>query len=248
MTRIPRRYRLPAAGALMLVIAVGATTAPRGLRHLETFRVRQVEVSGTRFVDPYAVVRAAGLTPLSSVFDDPEAWTAGVRTLPLVAGATVRRRLPSTVEIAVTEVEPVALVGAPELRPVDAAGWLMPLDPAGAPLDLPILAGVTAAGDTLAPAGIAREALGALAALRRDAPEVAERVSQVEARAGSVRLLFRDEVAEALLPMDPTPLQLRQLRLAYGDLSSRGELPNVRRIDVRFRDQVVVSFLTRPVS
>lgn len=247
MTRIPRRYRLPAAGALMLVIAVGATTAPRGLRHLETFRVRQVEVSGTRFVDPYAVVRAAGLTPLSSVFDDPEAWTAGVRTLPLVAGATVRRRLPSTVEIAVTEVEPVALVAGPELRAVDASGWLLPLDPAGASLDLPILGGVEAKGGKLVPAEAAR-ALEALVALRRDAPELAERVSQIERGAGMLRVVFRDETAEALLPLDATELQVRQLRLAFADLRLRGELPRVRRIDLRFRDQVVVSFLSRPVS
>lgn len=248
MKRIPRRLRVPALGALLIAAVLGAGAAERGLREVDAFRVRRVEVVGTRFIEPYAVVRAAGLGSGSSVFDDPERWRAGVLTLPLVADVAVRRRLPATVEILVTEVEPVALVGGPELRAVDATGWVVPLDPAGAGLDLPLLSGVEARAGRLAPEPDAALVLDALVRLRRDAPELADRVSQIERRPGLLRLVFRDETAEALLPLDASELQLRQLRLAFADLVSRGELANVRRIDVRFRDQVVVSFLTRPVS
>ena len=247
MRWLPRRLRGPVLAVVVLLMAGGATVAPRALRGVDTFRVQRVEVIGTRLMEPYDVVRAAGLVRASSVFDDPDRWRAGVMTLPLVTGVEVRRRLPSTVEITVTEVEPVALVAGPELRAVDASGWLLPLDPAGASLDLPILGGVEAKGGKLVPAEAAR-ALEALVALRRDAPELAERVSQIERGAGMLRVVFRDETAEALLPLDATELQVRQLRLAFADLRLRGELPRVRRIDLRFRDQVVVSFLSRPVS
>ena len=246
--RIPRRLRGPVMAGLILLTAGGATLVPEGLRKVDAFRVLRVEVVGTRFLEPYAVVKAAGLGRASNVFDDPAAWRAGVLTLPLVSDVRVRRKLPATVEITVTEVEPVALVPGPELRAVDGSGWLVPLDPAVTPLDLPILSGVAARGGRLVPAEGARQALDALLAIRRDAPELAERVSQIERTPGLLRVVFRDEAAEALLPLEASALQLRQLRLAYADLVSRGELSNVRRIDLRFRDQVVVSFLSRPVS
>lgn len=247
-TRIPRRLRGPLLAVLVLVLAVGGTLAPRALREVDGLRVRRVEVIGTRFMEPYEVVRAAGLGPQSSVFDDADAWEAGVLTLPLVARVEVRRRLPATVEITVTEVEPVALVAGRELRAVDAEGWLLPLDPAGARLDLPILGGVEARRGRLVVEDGGLGALDALVALRREAPELADRVSQIERRPGLLRVVFRDEAAEALLPLESTELQVRQLRLAFADLASRGELGKVRSIDLRFRDQVVVSFFSRPVS
>lgn len=247
MRRLARRVRAFAVVGVAALLLAGGTAAPRALATLEVFRVRQVEVTGTRFLEPYTVVKAAGLNRASSVFDDDARWRAGILTLPLVADAAVRRQLPSTVRIEVREVEPVALVAAPELRAVDAAGRVVALDPAGAHLDLPILMGVEVRGGRVAaPEGL--QVLDALVALRRDAPELADRVSQIERAPGLLRLVFRDGSAEALLPPDASEVQLRQLRLAVADLASRGELGSVHRIDLRFRDQVVVSFLTRPVS
>ena len=248
MRGLARRLRGPALAVVALLVVGGATLTPRGLRSAAAFRVQQVEVVGTRLMEPYDVVRAAGLHAPASVFDDAASWRAGVLTLPLVSGVTVERKLPGTVRLTVSEVEPVALVAGAALRPVDATGWLVPVEPAGATLDLPILTGVEIRRGRLSPEGPARQALGALLALRRDAPELADRVSQIEWRPGLLRVVFRDETAEALLPVDASEVQLRQLRLAYADLESRGELSNVRRIDLRFRDQVVVSFLSRPVS
>ncbi|HSH44311.1 MAG TPA: hypothetical protein VK966_00510, partial [Longimicrobiales bacterium] len=92
------------------------------------------------------------------------------------------------------------------------------------------------------------DVLGTLVALQATAPDLLERVSQVDASPASVRLLFRDLAAEALLPARATLAEVRQLRLAVADLTARGELDTVRRIDLRFRDQVVVSFLTSSVS
>lgn len=240
-----RRLRRPALAVLVLLCVAAPVLGSRALRHLDVFRVRQVEVIGTRFIEPYAVLRAAGLVRDANVFDDGERWRMGVLTMPLVEEVEIRRRLPGAVEVHVREVEPVALVAGRTLRPVDAAGTLIPLDPAGVLLDLPLLTGVEISGGRLVRgAGV----LNTLVALRRSAPELAERVSQLEAQGRMVRVVFRDETAEALLPLETTDVQIRQLRLAVADLTSRGELRNVRRIDLRFRDQVVVSFLTSPVS
>ncbi|MFP4624149.1 MAG: cell division protein FtsQ/DivIB, partial [Gemmatimonadota bacterium] len=198
-------------------------------------------------LEPYSVVRAAGLDRPASVFDDADAWRAGVLTLPLVADVRVRRTLPGTVTLEVREDEPVALVAAGTLRPVDGAGRLLELDPAGAMLDLPVLSGVTLAGATVA-GGESAAAVATVARLLRRAPAVAERLSQAHLSGGRLRLSFRDSRAEALLPPAATDVQVTQLRLAVADLAARGELESVQTIDVRFHDQVVVSFGRRTVS
>lgn len=243
-----RRRVWQVSGALAVAaVLLGVTLAPRVLRDLETFRIDRVEVVGTRFSEPYAVVRAAGIAAGSSVFDDAKAWRAGVLSLPLVVDVRIRRRLPASVTLEVREVEPVALVAAPELRPVDAAGQILPLQPAGTILDLPILSGVASVGDRLAE-GAGEPALQLLMLMRARAPGLIDRVSQVERSDDGLRLVLRQGGPDALLPLQPGDTHLTQLRLAYADLGARGELSRVRRIDVRFRDQAVVSFLHTPAS
>ena len=238
-----RRVMIVVGVALVMALA---GFAPRALRDVDAFRVKRVEVVGTRYLDPYDVVRAAGLVVGSSVFDPVDAWRSGVLTLPLVEEVDVTRRLPSTVTVEVREVRPVALVAAPSLRPVDAAGRVLEIDPAGAALDLPVLQGVTVERGRMGRRG--KAALRSLEVLRLEAPDLAERVSQVVLEAGGLRVLFRDAGLEALLPVESSVSQVAQLRLAYADLAARGEIQRVRRIDVRFQDQVVVSFLRTVVS
>lgn len=232
--------------AAFSVVAIGWVWGPEAARDMDTFRVRHVEVVGTRFLEPYSVVRAAGLTSMSSLFDDRRGWLAGVRTLSLVDDVRVRRHFPSTVVVEVREVMPVALVSAGTLRPVDAAGRLLELEPAGSILDLPVVSGVEVEDDGVAP-GASASAVATVAALRERAGDVADRLSQAELVGEDLWLTFREGQAMAVLSSAATPVELTQLRLALSDLASRGELAQVRTIDVRFRDQVVVSFLDRPV-
>lgn len=246
MSTIRRRWKqvlsLIGFGAL---VAVAWVYGPGVLRDLEVFRVQQVEVVGTRFLDPYAVVRAAGLDVESSVLDDADEWLAGVRTLTLVEEIRVARVLPGRIRLEVREVEPMALVAAGSLRPVDAAGRLLDLEPAGVSLDLPILTGV-AVEDGVVSAGPSAWAVATVAEVMKRAPVVASRLSQAELRDRDLRLTFREGRTTAVLPAAATGAQVTQLRLALADLLARGELEKVRTIDVRFRDQVVVSFLGTP--
>jgi hypothetical protein len=249
ITRMRGRRWLWIVGGVIAAAAVAAAAVlgPDVARDMAAFQVQRVEVVGTRFLEPYAVVRAAGLHQSASIFDDAGVWRAGVLDLPLVADVAVRRRLPSTVTLEVREVEPAALVAADRLRPVDADGREVELDPAGIVLDLPILLGFTLEDGAIAGARGAA-AMRLLGLAREHQPRLAARVSQLEAWPGGLRLAFRDGGPEALLPLDPTPAQLAQLRVALADLNARGELRQVRQIDVRFRDQVVVSFLHTPAS
>jgi cell division septal protein FtsQ len=247
---VRRRSRWVRRGAVLTVVAAAVAAVPwarQALQSAGVFRVEQVEVIGTRYLDPYAVVRAAGLDGPATLLDDADAWKAGVRTLSLIEAVRVRRVPPSTVVLEVTESEPVALLAGATLRPVDATGRLLELDPAGVVLDLPVLAGARLDGPVLAP-GASADAIRTLAALLQRAPELAERVALAELDGGALHLSFRQSAARVVLPAAASATHLTQLRLTLADLRARGEMTQVRTIDVRFRDQVVVSFLGGPVS
>ncbi|HWB43080.1 MAG TPA: FtsQ-type POTRA domain-containing protein [Gemmatimonadales bacterium] len=135
-------------GALVLWLVL-----PLGLRHLEFFRVRQVEIVGLQYLDAAEVVRAAGLASRASVFDDHEPAAARIRALPGVTGAEVGIRAPGTLRIELTEAEPVALTPKGDrLAMVDRRARVLPFDPLGSAPDLPVLIG----GGELVAAALAR--------------------------------------------------------------------------------------------
>ncbi|OLC07305.1 MAG: hypothetical protein AUH42_03910 [Gemmatimonadetes bacterium 13_1_40CM_70_11] len=136
------RWRLPrsiaGAGALAAVLWLGT---PPVLRRLAFFRVRQVELVGVQHLAPDLVIAALRLPARASVFDDTRRLADRVEGLPGVAAARVARRFPAALKVIVREVEPVAFVpGARGLAVVDAAGRVLPFDPARTGLDLPLAA------------------------------------------------------------------------------------------------------------
>lgn len=228
-----------ACGALVLLVS----QAPRLLRRLELFRVERVEVIGTRYLAPHQVLAASGITENSSVFDDPAPWLAALLAEPLVAEAEIEREFPGTLVVRVVEVEPVALVATPVLRPVAAGGMILPIEPAAGELDYPIISVGSGVGeDGRLTDGAALALVEALVRLQRLAPAAAARVSVIAPHEGGYRLMLREPArGEVLLPEDFGASGIEQLQLALADLDAKRELPRVRRIDVRFRDQVVVS-------
>lgn len=252
--RIPRLHlpRVPGLVRWLLVllaaavVTVSAAAAPRWLRQSTAFRVRRVDVVGTRWLDAHDVLSASGIRRTNSVFDDPAAWRARLLRLPLMQDVAIERRLPATLVLRVTEAEPVALARTPELLPVTASGAVLPIG-AGAELDLPLVdvdARVGADGRLATPAAV--QVAGTLERLRALDPELAGAVSEAQPVPGSaVRLVLRAPLGlEALIPAEPTAAGLRHLRSALADVSARGELPRLRRLDARFTDQIVVAFNT----
>jgi hypothetical protein len=241
--------------AAALVLTGLAAGAPHALRRLDGFRVATVEVRGTRLMEPASALAALALPAGATVFDDFEPWRRRLLAHPLVAAARIARRLPDTVVLEITETEPLALVRTPELRPVDERGRVLPVAPGTAPLDLPVLGGRADIDDTGRVADEAQRALlTTLATVRTAEPAIAEWVSEVTAAGpDGVRLLLRwPEHAEILLPRSPDAARLAQLALVLADLAatpdagvkdtvSHMEISRLRRLDARYRDQVVVS-------
>lgn len=249
-------------GAVVLacaaVLVVAAAFAPIALRGIGAFRVQRVEVNGVRYLSAAAAVDAAGIDATANVFDDPAPWIEQLRMHPLVADVRLQRRMPGTIVLHIDEAVPVAFARTPELRAIGSHGRILPLDPADEGLNLPVLTVRTrVSGQGRAVDQATLDILAFLAVTRRVEPGLIEWISEIGMTRGAVRLVLRNASdAEVLVPAEPAADRLRELASTIAELSAprvvrsangaasraaETELADVRRIDVRFHDQVVVS-------
>jgi cell division protein FtsQ len=219
------RWHRVALVPLALALATAPLWARRAASSLSFFRVRAVEVAGVRYLSPTEVVRRMGVDTSASIWADLAPLAARVKAHPQVAEVSVSRRLPGTLRVRITENLPVALVAARGgLKPYDASGRMLPIDPSRASLDLPVVAGRDTALFRL------------LAELRGAAPALYDRVSEA-------RRERRNEVLLAMPPLlvrtmiDVAPARLGEIILVEQDLARRQA--RVAELDLRYRDQVI---------
>ena len=237
------RRRWIVMGALALVLTGTAAGAPNVLRRWDAFTVEHVEVRGTRYLAAYDALVQSGITRESNVFDDFAPWRSKLLEHPLVLDATIERRLPNTIRVAITESEPVVLARTPELTAVDSRGRALPIDPATVDLDVPLL-GMQSRPDAKGRFTDAAtlQVIAVLATLQHRNAKLYSWVSEATQMKDGVRLALRTPVgAEALVAADAQALRLNELQIALADLAGRGELARLERIDARFHDQVVVT-------
>jgi cell division septal protein FtsQ len=198
---------------------------PDLLRRLEFFRVRRLEISGLQYLAPATIIASMGLDDRASVFDDLITAGEGLRSLPGVRSAVVRRRLPGTLEVVVEEAVPVALAprGAGMVL-LDSIGVVLPFDPAATAPDLPI----ASTADRI----LAR----VLARVQEHHPGLFSRIEAARRVQGDVvldldgrRLWFSPEV---------TAEDIRAVMAVAEDLARLGR--NYGELDGRFAGQVIV--------
>jgi len=232
--------------------------APVLLRRIDALNVARVQVVGAHFMSADDVVMASGITRTSSVFDDAAPWIAKLRKHPLVADVTIERQVPSTMVIRITEVLPIAFARTPELRAIDENGRVLPANPALADMDLPVLSVMTRLNaDGTAADAETRKIAAFIAKVTREEPGLLDWISEVGVHGDAVKLVLRTSAdADVLVTADPTLQRLRELHMtlislsaprvvtAEGDSVARDvgpELSHVKRIDGRFREQIVVA-------
>ncbi|HEX2206031.1 MAG TPA: FtsQ-type POTRA domain-containing protein [Longimicrobium sp.] len=242
-----RRTRNLGLLAIVAIAAASPLWAPPVLRKASFFAADRVEVSGARLLAPHEVLAASGVRIGENVWTDPAAWEAALRRHPVVAEAEVTRRLPATLRIRVVEKRPAALVQAGVLRPVTADGEVLPVDPARAAVDLPLLQARLKRSESARigdPA--ARGALAEAGRLAELDPALMARVSEVRpGEKGETLLRLADPAADVVVPRGIDEPRLARLRAALADVARRmsaadSAKPGRARIDARFDDQVVV--------
>lgn len=228
----PWRRRLRAWSRLLGVVALLASPwwGRALLRQMDFFRVRRVEIEGIRYAAPDEIVSRLSVDTTASIWDDASPLEARVAEHPQVRSVRIRRKLPGTLVVLVTENPPVALVnGARGLVVTDAAGDSLPVDPTAMDVDLPVLA----SRDTLL--------LRLLGEVQAGDPALFARVSEAQRNSrGDVILVLQEH--RVLADASVTAERLGDLVPVELDLARRGW--HAAELDVRFRDQVIARLRT----
>jgi len=237
-----------------LLVALGAYGAYRGSEAVMQARVLEVDrivVQGNvRMPNGEVLAVLDGLRGENIVWTDLEAWRLRLMASPWVREAALRRRLPSTVEVTVSERVPMAIARLNRnLYLVDEGGAVIDAyGPQYADLDLPIVDGLTVAPGEIgatAPDGapvadeiraeLAARVIGSLGA----APDLARRLSQVD-------VSDRYNVA-LILAGDPAVIHVGHERFlprlqSYVALAAalRERVPDIEHVDLRFEDRIYV--------
>ena len=230
--RLRQRLRWVWRGTIVVVVVTSPWWGREGLRRMEFFRVRRVVIEGTRYAAPDEIVSRLRVDTTASIWDGVSPLVARVREHPQVREVRIRRRLPGTLVVQVTERPPVALVNTPTgLRVTDADGATLPVDPTAIDVDLPVLA----TRDTLLLRLLSQvqDSLPALYAQVSDARRGPEGAVVLEL--ASVRLLAGADVSSG---------RLAEALAVQQDLVTRGR--TAVELDLRFRDQVVARLSTTP--
>lgn len=219
-----KRPALVFAGAGALLLA-GAVAGPLALRQVSFFRVRRVELVGTRYLSPGQLVGQLGLRPDQNLFDDTGEIARRAEQVSGVVSARVERRLPGTLRIVVEERVPLAFAPAPNgLAALDAEGRALPYDPAATGLELPLVP----RPDSLV--------LGALARVRAVDSTLYQEVEAAQrGPAGSVMLDLGER--RLVLPSRPTPEDVQAVAAVRRHLATSGR--PYAELDARFAGWVV---------
>ncbi len=231
-------------GLLSLVAAYAAYYGGSLVADAHVLQIDHIVVRGNKQLSSGEVLAVlAGLRGENIMWPNLDDWRRRVLSSPWVHDAVLRRSLPSTVEVLVTEREPIAIGRINEaLYLVDDRGVVIDrYGPQHADFDLPIVDGLGAGlgGDgTITDRSRAELAARLIESLRGE-PDIAGRLSQVD-----VNDL---DNATVLLTGDPAVIYvgrdhfLRRLR-SYLQLAAalRERVPEIDYVDLRFDDRIYV--------
>lgn len=234
--------RLVAAVAVVGALGAGAFRVPELLAEIEAFRLEGLGLEGARFLTLEDLHGTVVPPPDASVWDDPTPWIAPLLEHPLVVDVTVRRRLPDSLVLRVTEVEPVAFVATPTLEPVDADGRRLPIDPSRHRLDLPLLGGL-GTGPESEEGRSARALVRELRRLEEADPTFVGMLSELSwEESGGAVARWGDPDVEIRFAVPLAHERLRQALAVIRDASARYPDRRLRAVDLRYAEQVVARF------
>jgi cell division protein FtsQ len=230
--------------ALGGVLLYGAYRSSAIAARAPMLQVKKITVRGNERLSKGEVLAVLnGLRGESLVWTDLDAWRKRLMASPWVRDAALRRSLPSTVEVIVSERQPIGIgrIGS-DMYLVDERGVIIDqYGPHYADLDLPIIDGLSAApgdGGSLTDEARADLAARVIAAVKSK-PQLARRLSQVD-----VSDLHN---AAVILSGDPAVIQLGEdqflARLqSYLDLAPtlRERVTDIDYVDLRFDDRIYV--------
>ena len=237
-------WRVAKIAALVGLVAGAGSWAAGAAVDLPWLRVQHIRVHGNQRVHAGEIAALLeGMTGQNLLSVDLDRWRSRLFASAWVADATLRRRLPGTIDVEVRERLPMGIARAgTDLFLVDAAGTVIDeFGPRYADCDLPIIDGIIVT-PVAAPPKIdppRGQLVSRLMSELRTRPELARRVSQIDAAD------VHD--VHVILDGDSTVVRLGETRFverldSYVSLQAtlREQVPDIDYVDVRFGERVYV--------
>jgi cell division septal protein FtsQ len=229
-------------GPVALVLAYGMYRASSVAAHV--LQVDRIVVRGNERLSKGEVLAVLnGLRGESLVRADLDQWRRRLMASPWVRDAALRRSLPSTVEVVVSERQPIGIGRIDgDMYLVDERGVIIDqYGPQYADLDLPIIDGLSPSpGESGSMTDEPRAELAArLIAALKAKPQVARRLSQIDvADLHNASVILTGDAAVIELGDDQFLPRLQ----AYLDLASalHDRVSDIDYVDVRFSDRIYV--------
>jgi len=225
-------------------LAYGAYRATTLVAHAHVLQVEKITVHGNeRLARGEVLALLNGLRGENLMLTDLDRWRARLTASPWVRDAALRRSLPSTIDVAISERQPIGIgrIKA-DMYLVDERGVIIDqYGPQYADLDLPIIDGLSAAAaDTglLIDDGRADLAARVIAAVRSK-PAIARRLSQVDVSdLHNATVILSGDHAVIQLGEDQFLARLQ----SYLDLAPtlRDRVADIDYVDLRFDDRIYV--------
>jgi len=229
---------------LALIAAYGAHVGWKSVVQAHVLSVERIVVRGTERLSEDDVLEALnGVHGESLVRMDLERWRQQLLATPWVKDATLRRSLPSTLEVVIWERRPIGIGRLKNaLYLVDEGATIIErLGPQHADLDLPIIDGLGVPGGASPPAAdpARAELASRVIAAFKPNQDVARRLSQVDVSdVHNARVILADDPAAIWLGDD------RFLERLQGYLEMapalRERVERIDHVDVRFENRIYV--------
>ena len=245
-----RRFAWPVAkyGAAVLLLLFALYRGSTVMADSPVLRIGEIVVLGNRHLlkdDVLAVL--SGLRGQNIVSSDLGVWRDRLMESPWVSDATLRRSLPSTVEVVVSERDPIGIGRVKgRLYLVDERGGIIDeYGPRYADFDLPIIDGLAGSAGDASPTDGERGALAArVVTSLRAKPEIARRLSQVDvSNVHNASVILNGDRAVIYVGDDRFLPRLE----SYLELASalRERVADIDYVDLRFEDRIYVRPATK---
>lgn len=238
----PRRRWRRVLGPLAAVAAVALAAVAGGhwLLTASHFAVTAVEVRGTSRVEPERILAASGIVRGANLWTiDPHAVRARLAALPEIRRVDVIRELPNRVVIAVEERRPFTLVHAGRLHWLDEEGHALGEASRAVSPEVPVISGLSEEDlRTMrsAPGPRARAAITLIRALLRTGSSLTAEISEIDMSRAEGPVLYTVDGVEVRLGAEDWEARLARLEAVLAQVAT----DDVRGVDLRFRDQVVL--------
>ncbi len=238
--RVGRWLRVAAATVLVVAGVGSAAAATRWLLTSPRFAIGAVEVRGASRVPAERIVAAAGIAPGANLWAiEPREVLARIEAMPEIRRADLVRELPNHVTIHVEERRPFTLVHAARLHWLDEDGYQLGLETRAVTPAVPVISGLSEeelATMRTAPSTKARKAIALIRALLRTGSALASEIAEIDVGRPDGPVLWTVDGIEIRLGNEEWEERLARLEGVLAQVATQ----DVRGVDLRFRDQVVL--------